>query len=248
MKNILLMLFVCVVTNNAYALSTKNLPEISRLDSLLNAPDQKEVDKRVKKQGGVIRSGLAASDKHRGTTAAEIAGLLSNGSADAQKQFEDAFEQERQMIEKFLEQNNFAINDMGVAYAFSFISLWELAHDHILPVEAELAAGKYMVHMFEEVKTEYALISDEEKDKAYDWFMATPIAFVGLYKSFKEEGAEQNAVDISKKSAQLFQEVFKFPHTYFTFSDKGEFGVNTDALLDDARAKDTAKSSKKSDW
>lgn len=237
----------------AYALSTKDLPEISGLEALLNAPDPKDVKKNIKQQNGVIASGLRASDSQRGVTAATLAKLLSNGSADSEKQFIDAFEQERKLVEQYLQQNNFAVGDVGVAYALSFISLWELSHNRILSPQAELEAGKYIVHMFDDLKAEFAKISDVEKDKAYDWYMATPIAFVGLYKGFKKQGSEQNMQDLSKTSQRLFKEVFRFPHTYFTFSDKGEFGINTDALLSDARKTNgtntqTAPEQKKSDW
>ncbi len=119
----LLLLLVCSTVAHA-EISAKHLPNIVDLDSLVDTLDESTINESIKARGGIITANLPAGESARGNAAAEIARHLSGGSAKTQSQLKDAFSQSRKEVESYLQQQQFAIGDMGVAYALSFITFW----------------------------------------------------------------------------------------------------------------------------
>ena len=212
-------------------ISTKNLPSMENLATLLGSTNKKEVEKTVMANNGQISSGLPANNSARGKTGNEIAALLSSGAREHEKQILEAIMAERDSFEQILAQNRFVVNDFGVAYAASFITLWELASHKVLPLEGSLEAGKFLVYALKEVKPQYEALRETEKDQGYDWLMTTPVAFASLIKGFEKVGRIQEAEQLRTRSATLFNELFGLPYNVITISERGEIGVDTDKLL-----------------
>ena len=44
------------------------------------------------------------------------------------------------------------------------------------------------------------------------------------------KGETEQVEQLRNKSASLFEELFKFPHDFFTLSDNGEMGANIESI------------------
>ncbi len=229
----LFLVFLLVATSSASQaeISTSELPDMGNLAAMLGKADKNAVEKSVYDKQGKISANLPASDAARGETAAVMAQQLSGGSEDMKHKMKVAILAERTAFEKFLSDANFKTDDMGVAYAACFITLWELASNKELPADGALAAGKFLVHSFKGIEQQYATLDSAEKAKAYDWLMTTPVAFASLVKSFERDGREKEAKMLRERSASLFAETFKLPHDMLKISDAGEFSVDADKII-----------------
>ncbi len=223
---------LCVSLTSNAQISASDLPSMGNLAKLIGETDQSTVEDSIYNDEGKISSGMVANDSARGETALVIAGILSEGNEDKQIEIAGKFGEVRVAFEEILTSANFAQNDAGVGIAASFITLWELASERTLPDEAALKIGKHVVHSFgtPEAVRGYNEFSDIEKGKFYDWMMTTPVVFAALVSTFEAEGLKEEALKLREKSASLFIEVFKIPHTYFIMSDEGELNIDIDLV------------------
>jgi len=233
-KKFTFVLLVLVLAPFARAeIAAENLPSMDNLAALLANVDKSAVNKSIRSNSGPISVGLPTTDSARGTTADEIASLLSGGNEVQKNHIKDAIMEERTAFENVLVQNNFAMNDFGVAYAVSFIVLWEMASRKELPLDGSIETAKFLVQVFQGVdRQRYNAMSDRRKDEGYDWLMTTPIAFGSLIKGFQKEGKTQAADQLRDKCASLFLDVFKLPYNFITISDQGDVGVNVDKIME----------------
>ncbi len=214
------------------AVAPENLPSMDNLAALLGTTDKETVEKSIAAEGGRISSGLPAGKGARGETATEISALLSGGDKKQEQQLKTAIMDEREAFESVLTRHHFDTDDMGVAYATSFITLWELASHKQLPLEGSLEAGKFLVYTMKEIQPKYATISERDKERGHDWLMTTPVAFASLVKGFEQAGRKQEAKQLRAKSATLFKELFRLPHDTIIITSEGNIKVDTDRLLD----------------
>lgn len=224
-------------------ISPENLPSMDNLTALLGETDIKEVKRATRANNGLITAGLAVhGDSVRGVTASEIAALLSGGDQNQEREMKKAIMAERDAFEQVLAEHGFDTRDMGVAFAVSFITLWELASHKQLPLEGSLSAGEFLVYTMKEVKPRYDALSAQEKDQSYDWLMTTPVAFSSLVKGFEQASRSREAEQLRSKSADLFKEVFRLPHDSIIITTKGDIEVDADKLLEygDSGAKSDA--------
>ena len=233
-KNIffLLLFALSLLPGGAFAeISADTLPDMGNLSAMLGTKaDTKTIEKSVVDSNGKIGAGLPAPDTARGETFAVMAKQLSGGSESMEKRLLEAMQQERQAFEKFLANANFRTDDMGVAYAAAFITLWELASHKELPTSGSLAAGKFLVHSFKGIAPKYTSISDEEKAKTFDWMISVPVGFASLIKGFEKHGKTTEAEMMRKHTARLFKETFKIPHDWLVISDTGKISVDTEKM------------------
>jgi len=214
-------------------ISPENLPSMGNLAALLEETDRKEVKRATKANNGRIASGLPVrGDSARGATASQIAALLSNGDKNRERQLSKAIMEEREAFEQVLAQHGFDTRDMGVAFAASFITLWELASHKQLPLKGSLSAGEFLTYAMKGMEPEYNAISSQEKEQGYDWLMTTPVAFASLVKGFEKAGRQQEAEQLRSKSAALFKQVFRLPHESIIITTEGDIEVDTDKLLE----------------
>ncbi len=232
-KTALLITLLLFISSNHAGISPENLPSMDNLGELLKETNRKEVEQAIRANNGRISSGLPVPI--RGTieaTATEIASLLSGGDKNQEQQLKKAIVGEREAFKKVLNDHGFDTRDMGVAYAVSFITLWELASHKQLPLEGSLSAGEFLVHTMKKAKTGYAAISAQEKVESYDWLMTTPVAFASLVKGFEQAGRIQEAEQLRSKSASLFKELFKLPHEGIVITPRGDIEVNAEKLVE----------------
>ncbi|WP_456418313.1 DUF6683 family protein [Thiolapillus sp.] len=231
-KLLLAALSLMLIAQTHAGISPENLPSMDNLAALLEGTDQKEVKRATKANNGRIASGLPVrGDSAHGATASQIAALLSDGDKNRERQLSKAIMEEREAFEQVLAQHGFDTRDMGVAFAASFITLWELASHKQLPLEGSLSAGEFLTYAMQGMKPEYNTISAQEKEQGYDWLMTTPVAFASLVKGFEKAGRQQEAEQLRSKSAALFKEIFRLPHDSIIITTKGAIEVDTDRLL-----------------
>lgn len=237
----LLLVFLLLASGSSYAqISAEHLPSIGSLEGLLGSVDVEEVESSVYDSRGKISINFPAPDTARGETANTIATILANGSEENAIALEKAFLAEREIFEKYLADANFDPNDMGVALSASFIVLWELASNKILPAEASLSAGKRLVHAFGDLEKSLASVPDSDKAKMYDWLMTTPVAFSGLIKTFENEGQQEYATQLRTKSGDMFEELFILPYDMLVITDTGEVTVDVERIQSDQKEKEAA--------
>ena len=213
-------------------ISTKDLPGMGNLAKLIGQADESVVEDNIYNDEGKISAELPVEDSARGTTALEIATLLSQGDSGVQQNLVTGIEDARVAFEDYLTKANFEVQDMGVGLAASFIVLWELASNTTLPDASALKAGKFLVHSFKGTVNDYSAIPAEDIALLYDWTMTTPVAFGSMVKSLEAEGATEDARVLRQKSAELFVELFKFPHDFFTVSEDGNLDFNVDGMIE----------------
>ncbi len=234
-----LLMFLPVESTRA-GITPENLPSMDNLSALLADTSKKDVQQEIRKNKGRITSNLPIkNDSLRGTTAKEIANLLSGGDQNQEIQMKKAIMADREAFEQLLMKHGFDTKDMGVAFAVSFITLWELASYKELPLEGSLGAGKFLVYTMKEIKPSYDALPIEEREQGYDWLMTTPVAFASLIKGFEKAGRNQEAEQLRKKSAALFKKLFRMPHDTIIITAQGEISVDTDRLLENGATHDS---------
>lgn len=211
--------------------SPHNLPGMSDLVMFIGQVDRSKVEEEVYDTYGRVSADIPVGDTAQGRTAGELAGLLSGGSETLRQKLIDVFLESRSQFLKNLIDNNYAVNDMGVACAVSFILLWELASDRELSQAASVQAAKLLVHSFRNLDEEYARISVEEKAKAYDWLITTPVALASLVTAYEYRGRYKEVKLLREKSASLFLNVFKIPRDMLKISESGVISVDVDRVL-----------------
>lgn len=232
-KILLSTVFLMLLVPAQAGISPENLPSMDNLAALLEETDREDVKRATKANNGRIASGLPVhGDSARGATASQIAALLSNGDKNRERQLSKAIMEERDAFERVLAQHNFDTRDMGVAFAVSFITLWELASHKQLPLESSLSAGEFLTHAMQGMKPAYDAISSQEKEQGYDWLMTTPVAFASLVKGFENAGRNKEAEQLRSKSAVLFKDLFRLPHDSIIITPKGDIDVGSDKLLE----------------
>ena len=211
--------------------SPHNLPGMGDLVMFIDQADRSRVEEEIYDTYGRVSADIPVADTAQGRTASELAGLLSGSSETLRQKLIDAFLESRSQLLKNLSDNNYAVDDMGVACAVSFILLWELASHRELSQAASLQAAKLLVHSFHNLEVEYARISDEEKAKAYDWLITTPVALASLVAAYEYRGREKEVKMLREKSASLFLSVFKIPREMLKISESGVISVDIDRVL-----------------
>lgn len=227
-------LLLVVLMGNALAqVSADHLPSAGGLAKLLGT-DAATVNREVVDSGGAIASGIRAGDGARGETAKVIARLLAGGAPERAQQLQDAFMAEREGFEAYLEQNNFALNDVGVAYGAAFVLFWGYGtgQENAIGEEASFEAAKFAIYAVKTANSQLAGTSQQEKDQAYDWLMTTPVVFGALVRAFEEAGKQEEAAQLRKKMAEMFQQLFLFPPDVYTISAEGKVGIDADKLLE----------------
>lgn len=178
--------------------SSQPLPNFGNLAALLINAGKSKVDEAVYHTNGRISANLPASDSARGRTAGNIAGLLSGGSERLRLKMREDFLRQREVFEKNLTDNNYALHDMGVAYAVAFVMLWELASDRVLPPAASNRAAKYLVYALRNAEEGgYAKTSDDDNSKAYDWLITYPVVYASLVSAFEKGGSLKRGGDVA---------------------------------------------------
>jgi len=204
-------------------IAEEDLPSMGNLARLLGTADAAVVDEEVYDEQGNIAAGMPVSDDARGNTSKAIAKLLADGNADHEKKLSAGFDETRLVVEDYLTNAKFDVNDMGVSLALSFITLWELASDVELSETASFNAGKFLVHNFSSATSSFEQLEAQEQAKLHDYLMTTPIAFAALVKTFEEQGGtEQQVTMLRTKSADLF--------VVFVFEEDGSFNVNMEFI------------------
>ncbi len=233
MKNIGIMIviwFFVAGTGTEAAIDSGHLPSTANLAKLLNGADKEHVEKAIRDSNGKISSGLQVKGENiRGKTAVEIATLLSGGDARMKSDIKENIMTERGMLEKSLGQNGFETKDIGVAYAASFVILWELASSKELPLDSSLEARKFIVYALKDSQAKFAALSEEQ---GYDWLMTTPVAFASLVKSFEKAGQNAEAARIRETSAGLFKKLFALPHDTIQISNSGKISIDVEKLAE----------------
>jgi hypothetical protein len=220
-------------------LSAEQLPPASGLARLLGT-DAATVNQGVTGAGGRVASGLKAGDGARGETAREITRLLVGEASEQYEPLYAAFMAEREKFEHFLEQNNFALNDVGVAYGVAFAIFWVYAtgQEDALGEEASLEASKFAVYAIKNGKM-FDRATQEEKDRAYDWLLATPLAFASLVEAFEGAGRREEAAQLRLQMGEMFRQLFLFPPEVYTISAEGKVGVDAEKLLEFKKSADS---------
>ncbi|MES9991937.1 MAG: hypothetical protein ABW098_08290 [Candidatus Thiodiazotropha sp.] len=214
--------------------SPQNLPSMRTLFTQIgnmDRADRIELDRNTFDAQGRITSNMPAPESARGETANQLATLLCGGSDALRQTLASAFLNNRDRFVKNLLDNNYAANDMGVAYAVGFVLLWELASERGLSKTASDNAAKFLIRAFRSLNTEYVNITPDDKAKIYDWLITTPVAMASLVLAYIEAGRLQEVKMLRDKSALIFEDVFKLSHDELLILENGEIVLKTEKVL-----------------
>ncbi|MES9969595.1 MAG: hypothetical protein ABW092_06140 [Candidatus Thiodiazotropha sp.] len=224
------LLLIFSVTSRA-EFPSQPLANLGNLAALLANPGKSYVEEELYDPNGRIFSNLPVQDSARGETADQLARLLSGGSEPLRQRLVVNFLKNRDRFMQNLSSNNYVANDMGVAYAVSFVLFWELASNGELTQSASDKAAKFLVHRFRSTNKEYANITLEDKAKAYDWLITAPVAIATLIMAYEKAGRGQEVKMLRDASASMFVNAFKIPHDMLEISESGELHLDSEKVL-----------------
>ncbi|MBV2095611.1 MAG: hypothetical protein AB2719_19690 [Candidatus Thiodiazotropha sp.] len=224
-------LFLILSLNSWAEFSNQLLPDLGNLAKLVAEADKSKIEKEVYDVNGRFSSNLPAPDSAGGRTAEQLAHMLSSGSEPLRQRLIAAFLGNRDRFLKNLTDSNYAVNDMGVAYAASFILLWELASNRELSRLASEQAASFLIHAFSKMNGEYAKIGLDERAMAYDWLTTIPVVMTSLVMAFEKDGRQREVVMLREKSASLFLNAFKVPHNMLSISESGVISMDVDKVV-----------------
>ncbi|MET0071190.1 MAG: hypothetical protein ABW096_14230 [Candidatus Thiodiazotropha sp.] len=224
-------LFLILSLNSRAEFSNQLLPDLGNLANLVAEADKPKTEKELYDANGRFSSKLPAPDSAGGRTAEQLAHVLSGGSEPLRQRLIAAFLGNRDRFLKNLTDSNYAVDDMGVAYAASFIMLWELASNRELNRLASEQAARFLVHAFSRMNREYAKISLDERAMAYDWLTTIPVVMTSLVMAFEKDERHREVVMLRENSASLFLNAFKVPHYMLSISESGVISMDIDKVV-----------------
>jgi hypothetical protein len=238
MKNVI-PAFLCVVsilfsTICPAELSLDSLPNIRNLISHsgeMDNADQEAFEPNSLDSDGRITSHSIVSDSARGEAAGEIAEHLSGGSDALRQRLANAFLNNRDRFLKNLLVDNYAVNDLGVAYAVCSILLWEMASEKALTNTAIENATKKLIHAFKNRRNVNSQFHPDHDAKLYDWLITSPVAISSLVTAFEHVDRIQEVELLRDASASMFLTAFKVPHYWMQISATGEISFDDDTLI-----------------
>ena len=103
--------------------------------------------------------GLMAGETARGTAAIAFANELANGDLMKEHHYRANFSAARFDTESYLVQKNFVVGDLGVAYALSFVTLWEVANQKVLSEQAALNIARQLTQHYHHQQQKSQIVS-----------------------------------------------------------------------------------------
>lgn len=201
-------------------LTGDNLPPVKNISAIFGA---KPALTQAKTAQGIIGTLAKADDSARGTAAKEMAQMLAAEIDNYDQQaFINAVGEIRGNIEAALQQNKFALQDLGVAYALCTVMLWEIANDHTLPVEASAKVIQQLIGTFDQIGETYYQASATDKALLYDQLMATPMILLLMKEGYKQTNQADGVAEVQQAAATLFKNMTTLAHSDVLFSDSGE--------------------------
>jgi len=207
-----------------YALvSMTNLAQADESDTKVSRLLNGEIFAPLVNEKGQYSANVPVTGSKRGAHAVTIAKdfKVEDGS------LERAFDETRTRAEQYLQNLNFDTKDLGVAFGFAYVALWQLASDKLIPEKGTTNAVNHGIHVFDSVNAE---ASTDDQEAMFDYLMTVAVAYPGLQNHYDQTGRTEDAQAMQKIGAELFTKTFGTTHHAVSFSDEGRFSMDIDRL------------------
>lgn len=195
--------------------------------------------KKAAASTGVFKSGLPVPSVKPGEAARGVgrqfreAGVKAGGPEAALKQLEDALPQVLVALEAAFEKNGFAKRDMGVAYAYAVLDLYETANKVTVPEKPSAVAVRTLATaVAKHWGPRYLKLAPAAKEKMYESIIIATSLNTLLAQQFDQAGKTDEADQMRAVSGQLFETLMGVPAAQMKISADGRISGLSEAAAE----------------
>lgn len=192
---------------------------------------------------GVYKSGLNVPSVKPGEGAREIGRQLRQkveaqaGPQPALKQLEDALPQTLVELEGFFVKSGFAKRDMGVAFGYAFLDLYETANKKTVPeASSKVAVRTFSAAVAKTWGPKFNALTPAAKEKMYETVIMSTTLNTLLATQFAKAGKKDEEASLRQTSASLFETLIGVPASQVVIANDGRISG-----LSSGQAKETAE-------
>lgn len=176
-----------------------------------------------------FKSGMAVPSVKPGEAAREVGRKFrleaekNGGAHEPLQQLEDALPAVLTGLEGAFEKNGFAKRDMGVAYGYVFIDLYENATAQTVPeAPSKVAMRTLGTAIAQHWGPKFAALPAADKENLYESLIISTSLNTLLTQQFAEAKKDDEASALRQTSAQLFEQLIGVPPAQVTISAEGQ--------------------------
>ena len=150
-------------------------------------------------------------------------GEANGGPVEALKQLEDAMPAVLKALEEAFEKNGVAKRDMGVAYGYVFIDLYENATGKTVPeAPSKVAMRTLGTAISQHWGTKFNALDPAVRENLYESLIMSTTLNTLLTKQFAEAKKDEEVASMRKTSADLFEQLVGVPPAQVKFAANGQ--------------------------
>lgn len=216
------------VGGSARAQDGGGVPDLSDFAGAIARSAQAPPAKSEPRAGEAWKSGMAVPSVKPGEGARGIGrkfrleGEKNGAPREALQQLEDAMPKILVALEDAFEKNGFSKRDMGVAYAYVFIDLYENATSQSVPeAPSKVAMRTLGTAISTHWGPKFATLEPADRESLYESLIISTSLTTMLTQQFDEAGKADEAKAMRQSSAQLFETLIGVPPAQVKIAEDG---------------------------
>ena len=218
---------ILIVSTAAFLFFTTTVMAESKLMQLLSGA---EFEPLVNEQG-LFSANMGVTGAARGSAAVKFAQDYANGDQNFIDQYTVRFNDARVQAEQELKEQNFDLTDMGVAFAYAKVSLWQLGAGKLLSRSAVSNALQFEINVFDAIKEQMPM-DNNQRDIFHDLMMTYAVVYPYMVTLLTDNNSLESAQTVKKIATDEYLKLFQLPHAVAGYDSEGKYSLNEEKFIE----------------
>ena len=218
---------ILILSITVFLCFTTTVMAESKIEQLLSGA---EFEPLVNEQG-VFSANMGVTGAARGSAAVKFANDYANGDQNFIDQYTVIFNDARVQAEQELREQNFDLADMGVAFAYAKVSLWQLGAGKVLSRSAVSHALQFEINIFDAIKDQMPM-DNNQRDVFHDLLMTYAVVYPYLVTLMTENNKLESAQTIKQTATDEYLKLFQMPYAVAGYDSEGKYSINEEKFIE----------------